>query len=107
MLDDDEQGEIRAVSAAVLYDGQISVMLDVPGHDELVEHAIQGDAWTVLLTHHGQSLPIDMGGATATDRRCPELVRRGVRRLNEDMDRQRERMGRHRDEWMDGDHVAR
>lgn len=90
MLDDDApEGEVRARAAHVNYDGTITVLLDVPGELEPVEHIVDGDRFTVLLTFHGQTLPVNLTGTTATDRRCLELVERGVRRLNEDLARKR------------------
>lgn len=88
MLDDDDPGEIRAVSAAVNYDGSLTLLLDVPGSFEPVEHTIPGNPYTVLLTWQATT-QIDLHGTTSADRRCQELVARAVRRLNEDMARQR------------------
>lgn len=100
--DDAPEGEIRAVSASVLYDGQIAVLLAIPGQDEPVDHTLPGDEHTVMMTHHGQSMTVDLEGTTAADRRCQRLVARGVARLNREMDRQRERMSsQHRQEWPD------
>lgn len=107
MLDDDFEastGEIRAVSASVLYDGSLTVMLSVPGQDELVETSFAGNEHTLLMNwSEPRSKPIDLDGVTLADRRCQEIVARAVGKLNREMDRQRERMGRHRDEWPDDD----
>lgn len=104
MEDDAPDGEIRALSAAVLYDGQVVVMLAVPGVADPVEHTVPGDDHTLLLNwDEAHPLPVDLDGVTAADRRCQRIVARGVRRLNEEMDRQRERLGRRRAEWPDGD----
>jgi hypothetical protein len=40
---DDQADEIHVVSARMLYDGSIAVMLVIPGNEELVEHILPGD----------------------------------------------------------------
>lgn len=100
MLDDDTaDGEIRALSAAINYDGTLAVLLVVPGVEEPVEHVLPGDDHTVLLCHdEKQPLPIDLDGTGAVSRRCQELVARGVARLNETLAREHARQERRRRE---------
>jgi hypothetical protein len=91
--EDDEIGEIRAVSAEVCYDGSVAVQLAVPGYDEPVETTFPGNEHTLLMTWDA-ARPIDLEGTTAADRRVQEIVARGVARLNEDLARQRTRQER-------------
>lgn len=99
MLDDDApEGDVRALAARVNYDGSLTILLDVPGEQDPVEHTIPGDRHTVLMTYHGQSKDVDLAGTKADDRRCQEIVARGVRRLNEDRERRRAADARRRRE---------
>jgi hypothetical protein len=74
-FDDDQAGEIRAVSAGVLEDGTIAVMLSVPGHDELAEMAFAGDLHTLFMAF-GAPKPIDLEGTKGNDLYCQEIVTR-------------------------------
>lgn len=99
MPDDTPDTEIRVLSAAVNYDGSLSVMLAVPGYDDPVPHTLPGDTSIMmycLAEEHPE--PVDLDGTTAISRRCQELVARGLGRLNQEMARQHERMGRLRRE---------
>jgi hypothetical protein len=87
-FDDDQAGEVRAVSAHVLYDGNIAVMLAVPGHDEPAEMTFPGDLHTLFMTSE-ESKPIDLDGTKGDDRYCQEIVARGVARLNADLAQRR------------------
>jgi hypothetical protein len=105
VVDDDRQDEpedaIVAVSASVLYDGSIAVLVSVPGEDEPVETVFSGDANTLLVVWGSEraQLEVDLDGTTTLDRRCQEIVRRGVARLNDDLARRRaaERRARERE----------
>lgn len=94
--DAESHGEIRAVSARVLYDGSLAVTLIVPGEPEPVETVIAGDEHTVMVVFGSEaaSRPIDLQGTPALDRRCQRLVARGVARLNDELARRRRRQRR-------------
>lgn len=96
-FDDDQAGEIRAVSARVLYDGNVAVMLSIPGSDELAETTLPGDLHTLFMTSE-ESQPIDLDGTKGDDRYCQEIVARGVARMNADLRRQRAAQERRRRE---------
>jgi hypothetical protein len=91
--DDRAGGEIEAVSARVLFDGNLMVMLRVPGSDELAEVAVPGDRHTLFMSF-AESTPIDLGGTRGDDRYCQELVARHVARMNADLAQRRRMLGR-------------
>lgn len=104
---DEPSGEIRAVSARVLYDGGIAVMLSVPGEDEPVEATFDGDQHTLFMTWD-ESRPIDLAGTKGADRYCQELVARNVACLNRDLAQRRRAQERRRRELMgrEAEHVG-
>jgi hypothetical protein len=103
VVDDDRQDEpedaIVAVSASVLYDGSIAVLVSVPGEDEPAEAVFPGDANTLLVVWGNEraQLEVDLDGTTTLDRRCQMIVARGVARLNHELAQQRRQRRRARE----------
>lgn len=87
---DDEPIEIRVLSAAVKYDGSIEAELLVTGHDDPIVQTFEGTADTLMLCWSEQEPRlIDLDGKTAADRRCLEILWRGVARLTDELERRR------------------
>jgi hypothetical protein len=93
---EEPEGEIRALSARVRYDGWVVATVAVPGEPDPVDVPLPGDGDTlqVVWGNERATHEVDLAGSTKLDRRVQAIVARGVACLNHELAQLRRRQRR-------------